>query len=96
MSSKLTFDCIDRFNEKHDLSKSIADDENKGYKNLIDSLNVFQTEVNTMMTGIVEREKAEIKEKPNISKKIESDEDEDIDEEEKTEDEIEIKKKKPN
>ena len=83
---KFTFNCLDRFNENHELIKILPN--NTDYKNLVENLSLFQTEVNTKMTSLVEREKNEIKEKPKVDEKSESDEDE--------KSENEIKKQKIN
>jgi hypothetical protein len=90
---KFTFNCLDRFNENHELIKILPN--NTDYKNLIENLSLFQTEINTKMTSLVEREKNEIKEKPKVDKKSESDEedDEEIGDEQS---ETEIKKQKIN
>jgi hypothetical protein len=90
---KLTFNCLDRFNENHELIKILPNKTD--YKNLIENLSLFQTAINTKMTSLVEREKNEIKEKPKVDKKSESDEedDEEIGDEQS---ETEIKKQKIN
>ena len=72
---KITFSCLDRFNENHELIKILPDKSN--YKDLVENLIQFQTEVNTKTTSLVEREKKEIKEKPKVDKKSESEEDDD-------------------
>lgn len=93
----LKFQCLDRFNENHELSKTVLTSD-KTYVNLIENLSAFQTEVNTLMTGLVDKEKAEIKEKPKVNSKCDSEEggEEVSDEDDQVNEEIETKKQKVN
>jgi hypothetical protein len=98
---KLTFECLDRFNEKHELVKAIVsnDGNDKSYKDILESISIFQTDVNTLMTSLVDREKAEIKSIKKPDCEIDDDNESSVENEDsltKSDEETDKKKQKTN
>jgi Sec-independent protein translocase protein TatA len=74
---KLTFNCKDRFNKEHQLEKITIVDTSLN-KAVIDNIRTFQTEVNSLMTELVEVEKKEFpREQNNKKSKKDNEESED-------------------
>jgi hypothetical protein len=67
-NSDLVFECTDRYNENHILKTTYTVD-NESYKDQILKLTQFQYNINELMTKLVDREKAELKDKAKACEK---------------------------
>lgn len=84
---KLTLNCKDRFNKVHNLENVITIDKTLN-KAVINNLRVFQTEVNALMTELVEVEKKEFPRQQNNKNSKKEDEESEDESSSASEDEI--------